>query len=194
MPRQYDEMRQTIIGAARDHFHRFGLSKTTLDDIAKAVRMAKSSLYYYFRDKETLFSAVLDTEIESFKERLLDSLVARKSVRGKLQSYVVVRMKCLKEFARFFPTFKDEYLMNYGFVEKIRSAYDQFELKTISGMLEEGVASGECRRLDVDLTAFAILTAMKGLEYQWTTVAAEEEIEKNVEMLLDVLFNGIARK
>jgi len=84
--------------------------------------------------------------------------------------------------------------MNYGFVEKIRSAYDQFELKTISGMLEEGVASGECRRLDVDLTAFAILTAMKGLEYQWTTVAAEEEIEKNVEMLLDVLFNGIARK
>ncbi|MEO0226014.1 MAG: helix-turn-helix domain-containing protein [candidate division WOR-3 bacterium] len=48
-------MRDSIIDSARYVFSRFGYRKATMDSIARAARKAKSSIYYYFRDKEEIF-------------------------------------------------------------------------------------------------------------------------------------------
>ena len=39
-----NEVRQTIIAAAKELFSRFGLAKTTMEDIAMASKKAKSTL------------------------------------------------------------------------------------------------------------------------------------------------------
>ena len=54
-----DLNRENILKIARDIFSKYGFKKTTLDDIANAVRKGKSSLYYYFESKEDLFQAVI---------------------------------------------------------------------------------------------------------------------------------------
>ena len=43
-----DSNRESILKIAREIFSKYGYKKTTLDDIANAVRKGKSSLYYYF--------------------------------------------------------------------------------------------------------------------------------------------------
>ena len=50
--RNHDDMRNTIINSASDVFEKFGFKKTTVDDIAQALRKGKSSIYYYFKSKE----------------------------------------------------------------------------------------------------------------------------------------------
>ena len=50
------EQREAIISAATGLFSRFGLEKTTMEDIAKAARKGKSTLYYYFKNKEAVFA------------------------------------------------------------------------------------------------------------------------------------------
>jgi len=47
-----DQNRENILKIAREIFSKYGYKKTTLDDIANAVRKGKSSLYYYFKSKE----------------------------------------------------------------------------------------------------------------------------------------------
>ena len=47
--------RENILRTAREIFSKYGYKKTTLDDIANAVRKGKSSLYYYFSSKEDCF-------------------------------------------------------------------------------------------------------------------------------------------
>ncbi|PIF05120.1 MAG: TetR family transcriptional regulator, partial [Draconibacterium sp.] len=59
-----DTNRENILKIAREIFSKYGYKKTTLDDIASAVRKGKSSLYYYFKSKEDLFHAVIMKEVE----------------------------------------------------------------------------------------------------------------------------------
>ena len=40
-----------IVGIASTVFSRFGFKKATMDDIARAAGMGKSSIYYYFKSK-----------------------------------------------------------------------------------------------------------------------------------------------
>ena len=59
-----DQNRENILKIAREIFSKYGFKKTTLDDIANAVRKGKSSLYYYFKIKEDLFQAVIMKEVD----------------------------------------------------------------------------------------------------------------------------------
>ena len=62
-----DANRDAILEIAQEIFSKFGYKKTTLDDIANAVRKGKSSLYYYFSSKEDLFQAVIMKEVDILK-------------------------------------------------------------------------------------------------------------------------------
>lgn len=44
-----------IIRAAERRFNKFGLKKTALDEIARDLRIGKSTLYHYFESKESLY-------------------------------------------------------------------------------------------------------------------------------------------
>ena len=61
-----NEQKAMIVAAAANLFSRFGLEKTTMEDIAKASKKGKSSLYYYFKSKEQVFAEVIKKEMEIF--------------------------------------------------------------------------------------------------------------------------------
>ena len=65
-----DLNRENILKIAREIFSKYGFKKTTLDDIANAVRKGKSSLYYYFESKEDLFQAVILKEVNILAHEL----------------------------------------------------------------------------------------------------------------------------
>ncbi len=62
------DRRTEIVGAARACFQRWGLAKTTMDDIAKEVGIARPNLYRYFPNKAALASAVSAAESERINE------------------------------------------------------------------------------------------------------------------------------
>src|SRR5690606_21938613 len=55
-----DKKRTQILEAATRRFAHFGLTKTTMSEIAKDLSFSKALLYYYFPDKNTLYAAVLE--------------------------------------------------------------------------------------------------------------------------------------
>jgi len=59
------DKKDQIIDAAKNLFARQGYAKTSVDDISQAVGMQKSSLYYYFKNKEDLFMCSFKNEWES---------------------------------------------------------------------------------------------------------------------------------
>ena len=46
-----EEYRKKIIITAGQIFSRYGFRKTTMDEIAKALKMGKSSIYYYYQEQ-----------------------------------------------------------------------------------------------------------------------------------------------
>src|SRR5215216_714245 len=60
-----DKKRDAIIEAALKRFAHFGVAKTTMNEIAKDLKISKASLYYYFPDKLNLYAEVLKSIINS---------------------------------------------------------------------------------------------------------------------------------
>lgn len=64
------ERREEIIAAARALYEEKGLARTTIQDIASRLGVARSLFYHYFPDKEAVTSAVLDAYIADYLEAL----------------------------------------------------------------------------------------------------------------------------
>jgi AcrR family transcriptional regulator len=188
------EKRSTIVDAAQNLFARFGLAKTTIEDIAKKVGMGKASLYYYFRSKESIFKEVVAKEGKTLKEKILKAVNSQNTPQDKIRSYFITRMTEIKSLSNYYSAIKDDYLLNYAFIEQARKEYDTFEVTLVSSMLQEGVHKDIFTVEDVTLTAETILAALKGLEYQWSYKISNDQIEKNIKALLRILFTGIELK
>ncbi len=185
---------ERILSAAKSLFERQGLNKTTIDDIAQAVDMKKSSLYYYFPSKEGIFRAVLLMEVDGFRAQV-EKIPTTEAAPGKmLRSYIVSRMDFLKDMANAYTAFREEYRTNYAFIEEIRQEIDRFEVETVEKILRLGIDRNEFAVDDPHLTALTIVTAAKGLEYDWSLHSTREQIARNTDTLLQVLFFGICKK
>ena len=63
-----NERKQQIIRAAVKRFARHGLGKTTLEEIARDIRIGKATIYHYFDSKDELFFESLKWETDQFIE------------------------------------------------------------------------------------------------------------------------------
>jgi AcrR family transcriptional regulator len=186
--------RNRIIGAARKLFTRYGFSKTTVEDIGKALNAGKSSLYYHFKDKDEIFKTAIDLDITAIKKSIERELAGLNTPQDKLKAYVLLRMKKVKEFSGLYSTFKDEYQKNYSIVQKIRAEYDQFEISLIRNILSAGVKRGFFSvAADMDLASAAIFSAIKGMEYDLAINVDPSSCKRELTALLDILLYGIMK-
>ena len=194
MPEMDNKVRNQIINAALQIFARYGFRKTTMDDIAKKSNRAKSSLYHYFSSKEDIFKAVVEKEGNILRSAVLNAIAKKKLPTDKLRVYVKTRMEALNRMANIYNAFQDEYLENYKFIQSLRSQYDNFEIETIKKILKQGIDQGIFKIDDLHLTAFTIVIGMKGLEYYWATEKDMRRLNRNIDTLFDLLFNGIQKR
>jgi len=186
--------KQIITLVAQNIFSKHGLLKTTVDEIAKAARMGKASLYHYFQSKEEIFKEVVEKENRFLKEKIREAVNKETTPQKKIKIYILKKMDYLNELANIHSALKDEYLKNYAFIEKIREKNSREELFTIREILQDGEDNGIFEIDDIELTAFAITSALKGLEYPWSINISFPEIESNINKLLEILFHGIEKK
>jgi len=85
--RQPKESRAAILRAAVEEFSREGVAGARTDAIARAAHVNKALLYYYFRDKEALYDAVLDHVFGGLTEFVHDALACDRSPREKILAY-----------------------------------------------------------------------------------------------------------
>jgi AcrR family transcriptional regulator len=189
-----EEFRRKIIITAGQIFSRFGFRKTTMDEIARALKMGKSSIYYYYTSKEEIFEAVVLYEANILRNELTKAIKSVDSPIGKMESYVFVRMKAFEKLANFYNAIFDKNLDHFEFIEKIRAKYDLEEIAILRLILYDGVRKKVFVVENTEYTAMAIQTTMKGLEVPLFWQKREVEIDQKLRAILDVLFYGIVKK
>jgi AcrR family transcriptional regulator len=65
-----NDRKNQIIRAAAKRFARHGLGKTTLDEVARDIRIGKATIYHYFTSKDDLYFATLKWECENFIDQI----------------------------------------------------------------------------------------------------------------------------
>jgi TetR/AcrR family transcriptional regulator, transcriptional repressor for nem operon len=59
--------RERLVAAARELVHRQGIARTTLADIAHAAAVPVGNVYYYFKTKDEIISAVVDAHADGLR-------------------------------------------------------------------------------------------------------------------------------
>lgn len=189
-----EEIRETIINVARNIFAKFGFRKTTMEEIAQAARKGKSSIYHYFNSKEDIFNAVVEKETNALHFALTEAVNMASTPEDKLKAYIRTRMDTIGDLANLYSALRDEYLDHFSFIERIRSQFDHKEIYMIKEILVEGVNKGDFNVEDHEITAFGIITALKGLEYPFFIKKEYVDFEKKFNGLINILFHGILKK
>jgi AcrR family transcriptional regulator len=189
-----EEYKKKIIITAGQIFSRFGFKKTTMDEIAKALKMGKSSIYYYFSSKEEIFEAVVLNEANILRNELTTAIKSIESPIGKMKKYVFVRMKAFEKLSNYYNAIFDKNLDHFEFIEKIREKYDREETAILRLILYDGVRKKVFKVENSEYTALAIQTTLKGLEVPLFWKKREVNIDHRLKAILDVLFYGIAVK
>ena len=188
----HKDMRNTIVGIASEVFAKFGFKKTTVDDIAQALRKGKSSIYYYWKIKEDIFKAVVYKEADALREKINIILTSDMGVIDKVKAYVNTRMQAVQVMANYYTLVNERDVNNLDLVEKLRVKYDTEEVSVIKSLLSEGVEQNVFYVKDIDLSAVVLLTAMKGLEVPlFLEHSRTDSLETILNDMLDMLFYGI---
>lgn len=189
-----DLNRESILKIAREIFSKYGFKKTTLDDIANAVRKGKSSLYYYFSSKEDLFQAVILKEVEILAHELEIVINRNTDPVDKLRDYVLTKLTTFRSLANFYHAIEND-ITAIGFIEDIKHKYEQDEIRMIKRILIEGVRKNEFEIYDFNLAAIGITMAIKGLEMPLSAgVYGNVNLESSVDIILKIICYGIMKR
>ena len=189
-----DINRENILKIARDIFSKYGFKKTTLDDIANAVRKGKSSLYYYFESKEDLFQAVIMKEVDILAHELEIVINRNTDPIDKLRDYILTKLTTFRSLANFYHAIEND-VTAVGFINDVKRRYELDEIRMIKRILIEGVRKNEFEIYDFNLAAIGITTAIKGLEMPLSAgTYGNVNIENSVDIILKIICYGIMKR
>ncbi len=65
-----NERKNQLIKAASKRFSRLGYHKTTMEEVARDIRIGKATIYHYFQSKDEMYAAVLGWETNEITEKI----------------------------------------------------------------------------------------------------------------------------
>src|ERR1700722_1093267 len=148
---QPEESRAAILKAAVGEFAEHGIAGARTDAIARAARVNKALLYYYFKDKDALYEAVLDHVFSGLRERVTPVLDSKLPPREKILQYLGTYFDYIAANPRFPRVVQGEWLrsrVGAARMQRIAKSYFRPIFETLAGVFREGIAAGEFRAVN----------------------------------------------
>lgn len=156
--------RQTLVDVARQLFAKKGLENTTMNDIALASGKGRRTLYTYFKSKEDIYYAVIESELERLSDKMDDVAMRKIRPQEKIIELIYTHLSMIKETVMRNGNLRAAFFRNIWMVEKVRKNFDEDEIELFRKVYSEGVAQGEFEIDSVELVADITHYCIKGLE------------------------------
>ncbi len=191
-----EEIRSHILDVAQKIFSHFGFDKTTMELIAKEARKGKSTLYYYFKNKEEIYAAVIEREGNYIQKELMKVINAGGDTYTLFKNYAKKRFEITKDVINYYNLVKDDYYKFFPVIHKYRKKHDEFELWAIKQMLLKGIDNNELNITEnqIDDVALGISAAIKGLEEPLLIDSTNNTTERKIDILLELFMFGLLKK
>lgn len=192
------DKKKEILKAASVCFARYGYEKTTLDDIGKLVNLNKASLYYYYKNKESIYTEVIYSESNAYLNNVFSEVEKVIGINEKILTYLTERLKFVKNSLNFSQLSIDS-------VQKIAPLFGEMynkiikeEMEHLSKVLECSVKKGEIISCETNRIAKSIITIsdaiLNKVDCQLTTEDAYNEALNDIQYTVSLILDGLIRK
>lgn len=171
--------RRQIVDTAIQTIASRGFSQASLAEIARKAGISKGVISYHFAGKDELVEEILRSLLREPAEFIKERVSRAASALDKLRAYVAANFEFMASHRDGYVALVELWGLRGG------PAHNHFNAEAyepsrryLSGLLEEGIGSGEFRRVPVETTASLIQAAIDGVMLQW--VFDEEAIDLDV--------------
>ena len=167
------ELRESILEGTLKAFNQKGL-KFTMDDLAGILGMSKKTIYTVFRDKESLFLAMVDYLFDSIKE-------SERQVLGVLpESYREV-------------DFRQLYLLREKYPNIYKHVEERLETgwETTISLLEQGMKEGVIRPVKIPIVKMMLEAALEQFFQRDILISNGISYQDGLDEVVTILVQGI---
>lgn len=195
-----DSKKDLILQTTREILAKFGFAKMTLDDVANALGMKKSSLYYYYDNKDALLEDVIKYERENFCLIIQEALSAAGSTMDKIINYEKAKFNYVQSTLKMHEiTISVFHEIKRKLLNEIQIIH-QKEREMLKKNLDEGVQKGEIKKCDTRRIAWLLVTlseALRHREFYFASfhVGSTIDFSKAVDEMIfaiKLMFDGLA--
>ena len=188
--------RAKLVDVARQLFAKKGVDDTTMNDIAVASKKGRRTHYTYFKSKEDIYMAVVESELEMLSDAM--EQVAKKDITPdeKILKLIETHLDSIKMVVYRNGTLRAGFFRNIWRVEAVRKNFDAKEIKLFKQVLAEGKDKGIFDIDNVDIIADIVHYCIKGIEVPYIRgqIAEELDDEAGWAYVAKIVFGALGRK
>jgi AcrR family transcriptional regulator len=192
------ESKTHILATALAVFAEKGFAKASMNDIVRASGLSKGGVYWHFKSKEELVTAIFD---QFFVEQLalVDEVLAGEGTAvHKLHQLATLTSSGVEVLAAQFPSPLEFYALanhEHSLKTSLQTHFQSYREK-IGALAAHGIAAGEFRSLHSNTSenaAITIIALFEGLMLLWAISPESIDLSTQMETAVRLLLQGLQR-
>jgi AcrR family transcriptional regulator len=184
--------RECLLDQSQQLFFAHGYHGVSVRDIVQACGLSNAALYYHFGSKENLYAEVIRGFVASVVRPVQEAEAGQGSSRERLARMVLA-------FARYLSESHSELHILVRDLKECEGQEIQQLVPDVLGqiltpfvaVLEDGIAAGEIRDVDVQRTSFLLLGMLDSLAARRMGGPVTETLAEDVDLAISTLYEGI---
>lgn len=169
--------RAKLVDVARQLFAKKGVEDTTMNDIAQASKKGRRTLYTYFKSKEQIYMAVVESELEMLSTQMEKAASKPVSPDKKILELIMTHLDAIKMVVYRNGTLRADFFRDIWRVEAMRKEFDRKEIALFRRVLHEGKEQNLFDIDNVEITADILHYCIKGIEVPYIRGQIGEELD-----------------
>lgn len=169
--------RAKLVDVARQLFAKKGVEDTTMNDIAQASKKGRRTLYTYFKSKEQIYMAVVESELEMLSTQMEKAASKPVSPDKKILELIMTHLDAIKMVVYRNGTLRADFFRDIWRVEAMRKEFDRKEITLFRRVLHEGKEQNFFDIDNVEITADILHYCIKGIEVPYIRGQIGEELD-----------------
>ena len=190
-----DFRRSQILAAAERSFARHGLQATTVDQIARAAKLAKGTVYLYYRSKDEIVRHALDDGLAALQAATVPVIAAPGAFEEKLRRFLSGMLGHFDRHREFIELCQLE--LNSEARRKAHQTFGRIyaaQTRAWQTAIAGAARGGEVAAVNPRQTALAIVSLAHGLAIQRLRGWTNAPLDKVVSHATTLLWKGLAAR
>jgi len=196
---QTDETRSCILAMAQRLFLENGLVATQMQDIARELKISRTSLYRYYQNKFELATEILSNlsrDMATNWDEVMEHTVPKANGLAEVEFYLYEfwisdRFKVAHEYMAEYDAFFSGERADETVLKGIARYYTNYSMELLTALIKRGINDASIRPdLDVHLSAVTLVNAVRSLQQRLIMrgrVLIEARSDEHPKMMTELL-------
>ena len=192
---QDDNIQQEILKAAIRLYQKFGPNGFTMDDLASATGRSRTSLYYYYKNRDEIYQAVMDKIARDMAADIRQEVAAAETLRGKIYAFCDTKLKASEQWKKVFSAMmasmdEEEQSKHAKVMYNWHKKLIHHESMILNEILADATRRKEIRAIppgDQDTLVFLIYSGIRGFRREIFELDDPHDMKAALRLLTDMV-------